>query len=91
MTTVGGFEAHRELAGGAAERLDQLVVHDLDELLAGRQALRQLGADRALLHALDERAHDADVDVGFEQRDADLARDLVDVASRSGARGCGGR
>jgi len=33
----------------------------------------------ALLDPVDERLDDRDVDVGFEQRDADLARDLVDV------------
>ena len=49
------LRAHRELAGRAAERLDELFVHDLDELLAGLEALREVGADRALLHPLDER------------------------------------
>ena len=33
----------------------------------------------ALLHPADEVADDADVDVGLEQRDAELATDLVDV------------
>ena len=54
-------------------------MHDLDELLRRGQALRELRAERLLLDALDERPHDAHVDVGFEERDADLARDLVDV------------
>ena len=49
ITTVGGFDAHRELAGGAAERRDELLVDDLDDLLRRAQALRDLGADRALL------------------------------------------
>jgi hypothetical protein len=71
--------AHRQLAGLAAERLDQLVVDDLDELLRRVQVLRQLRADGLLLDALDERPHDADVHVGFEERHADLTRDLVDV------------
>ena len=53
------LRAHRELAGRAAERLDQLLVHDLDDLLAGLEALRDLGADRALLDPVDERLHDA--------------------------------
>ena len=36
------LRAHRELAGRAAERLHELVVHDLDELLA-----RARGSSRA--------------------------------------------
>ena len=39
----------------------------------------ELRADRLLLHAGDELLHDADVDVGLEQRETDLARDRVDV------------
>ena len=58
ITTVGGFEAHRELAGGAAEGLDQLLVDDLDELLPGREALRDVRALGALLHPPDEVAGD---------------------------------
>jgi hypothetical protein len=38
-----------------------------------------VGSHRPLLDATDERANDAHVDVGLEQRDPDLARDLVDV------------
>ena len=37
---------HRELAGGAAEGLDQLLVDDLDDLLRRAQALRDLRAAR---------------------------------------------
>ena len=33
----------------------------------------------ALLDVIDELAHDLEVDVGFEQRQADLAHGLVDV------------
>jgi hypothetical protein len=73
------LRAHRELARGAPERLDELLAHDLDDLLAGREALGDLGAERALLHPGDEVADDRDVDVGLEQRESDLARDLVDV------------
>ena len=54
-------------------------MNDLDELLRGVQVLRQLRAERLLLDALDERPHDADVDVGLEEGDANLSRDLVDV------------
>ena len=41
------LRAHRELAGGAAEGLDELLVDDLDDLLRRASALlRQLGAGR---------------------------------------------
>ena len=49
ITTVGGFDDDRELAGGAAEGLDQLLVDDLDDLLRRAEALGDLGALRALL------------------------------------------
>ena len=73
------LRAHRELARLPAERRDELLVHDLDDLLGGAQALRDLRAASAFLDPVDERLDDRDVDVGFEQRDADLAGDLVDV------------
>ena len=57
---------------------------------AGLRLFVSSAPTRLLLDALDERAHDPHVDVGFEERDADLARDLVDVLlaeapARSGA------
>ena len=57
----------------APEQVGQLVVDDLDDLLAGREALQHLLAERTLAHALDEGADDLEVDVGLEQREADLA------------------
>ena len=43
------------------------------------EALQHLGAERPLAHAGDELAHDLEVDVGFEQGDADLAHRFVEV------------
>jgi len=54
-------------------------VDDLHDLLAGGEALQHVGAEGALLHRRDELAHDAEVDVGLEQRQADLAHRPVDV------------
>ena len=65
--------------GVRAERLDQLVVHDLDDHLARRDRLDHRDADRVLPHLLDEGAHDVERDVGFEQRAAHLAQRRVDV------------
>ena len=73
------LRAHRELACGSAERRDELLVHDLDDLLRGAEALLHLGAVRALLHPADEALDDLDVHVGFEEGQPDLAGDLVDV------------
>src|SRR5690606_2724706 len=63
----------------AAEHLDELVVDDLDDLLAGIQAGEQVGADRALAHAGDEVLDDLEVDVGLEQGEADLTQRDVEV------------
>ena len=62
-----------------AQRLDQLVVHDLDDQLAGRHRLDDLDADRAGLHLVGEGAHHVERDVGLEQRAAHLAQRRVDV------------
>src|SRR5947208_16939907 len=48
-------------------------MHDLHDLLTGREALQHLFAERALPHVGDEIADDGEVDVGFEEREADLA------------------
>ena len=64
---------------------DQLVVHDLDDHLAGRDRLDDVDADRALLHLLDEAARHVERDVGLEQRAADLAQRRVDVLLRQRA------
>jgi hypothetical protein len=76
---AGRLRRRRELAGGAAEGLDELLVDDLDDLLRGAEALRDLRTLGALLDPADEVAGDEDVDVGLEQRDAQLATDLVDL------------
>ena len=62
-----------------AERRHQLVVHDLDDHLAGRDRLHHLDADRLLLHAVGEGARHVERDVGFQQRAAHFAQRGVDV------------
>ena len=71
--------AEGELGVAAAHERDELLVHDLHDLLRRREALHDLGAERALLDVRDELAHDLEVDVGLEQRQADLAHGGVDV------------
>ena len=67
----------------------QLVVADLDEEIARGHLLRLAGLlhpalqrlpDRLLLHAGEEGFDDADLDVRFEQAQADFAERGVDVA-----------
>ena len=71
--------AEGELGVAAAHERDELLVDDLHDLLRRREALHDLGAERALLDVRDELAHDLEVDVGLEQRQADLAHGGVDV------------
>ena len=54
-------------------------MHDLHDLLARREAAGDVLAERPLLHGRDELLHDLEVDVGLEQREADLARGPRDV------------
>ena len=53
-------------------------MDDLHDLLARRQALEDVLAERALLDRRGEVAGDLEVDVGLEQREADLAHRLRD-------------
>ena len=62
-----------------AEHRRELVVDDLDELLAGRDGAQLRDADRLLLDALEELARQLEVDVGLEQDAAHLAKPLFDV------------
>ncbi len=59
---------------GIAEQREQLIPDDLDDLLRRVQTLLNLAIHRAIAHAIDECLDDLEVDVGFEQRQADLAK-----------------
>ena len=63
-----------------AEHLDQFVVHDLDDHLAGRDRFHDVCADRLGLHLVGERADHIERHIGLEERPADLAHGLVDIA-----------
>ena len=90
---AGAFRAHHEhlrrALGGvahrlvpAAEHLDQLLVDDADHLLTGGDRVEHLLAERPLADARDEVAHDLEVHVGFEQRNAHFAQRLVEILLR---------
>ena len=65
--------------GRRAHEVDELVVDDLDDHLAGVDAGQHLDAERLLLDAFDEVARDREVDVGLEERQPHLAERLLDV------------
>ena len=75
----------RELRARGSEQLGQLLVDDLHDLLAGCQAREHLLADRALAHGGDERLDHAEVDVGLEQGEPDLAHRPIDVFLAQGS------
>ena len=76
-----------ELRGAGAHQLGQLLVHDLHDLLARRQALLDVLAERPLADVRDELLDDVEVDVRLEQRQTDLAHGARDrlLVERSAA------
>ena len=63
-----------QAALGIAEQRQQLVADDLDDLLRRRQAALHRLVVGAIAHPIDERLDDLQVDVGLEQRGADVAQ-----------------
>ena len=57
----------------------KLIGDELEDVLLGRQRAQDFLAERLFLDVLDEVANHLDVDVGFEQREPDLAQGLIDV------------
>ena len=70
----GGRSAEREPRVRRSHQLGQLLVDDLDHLLARLEPLQHLLAERPLSHGFDELLHDLEVDVRLEQGEADLPR-----------------
>ena len=66
----------------AAQRLDQLVADDLDHLLGGRKRGQHFFALGLFLDGLDELLDDAEMDVGLEQRHANLAQRGIHIFGR---------
>ena len=78
-TTVGGCEANFNLRRILAKRRDQFVADNLDDLLAGRKRRQHFLSDGLGLDAVDQLFDNFEVDVGFKQRQANLAQRLGDV------------
>ena len=64
--------------GAVAEQRQHLVAHDAHDLLRRRQALEDVLIDGLVADAIDERLDDLEVDVRFEQRQADFAQRRLD-------------
>ena len=75
----GRLRGELQLGRVFAENLDQFVAHDLDDLLARRKRGHDFLADGLGLNLVDELLDDFEVDVGFEQREADFAQRLLDI------------
>ena len=71
-----------EARGVLAEERDQFVAHDLDDLLGRRERGQHFLADGLVADVLDQVLDDVEVDVGFEQRDADFAQGLAACSLR---------
>ena len=63
----------------ATQNVDQRVMHDLDDLLAGGDGFGDRLTGGLILYFLDEIAGDREGDVGLEKGDADLAQGGFDV------------
>src|SRR5207244_5029257 len=71
-----------ETAFRVAEERHHLVANDLDHLLRRREAAEDVLPHRAVANTVDERLDDLEVDVGLEQREANLAQRGLDVLFR---------
>ena len=70
----------RKRGRGAAEHLDDRVVHDLHDLLRAGDRLEHALAEGALANGRDKLPDHFEIDVGLEQRDPDVAQSLVKIA-----------
>ncbi len=68
-----------------AEDVHELVADDFDDLLGGIERGGDFGAEGLGADVVDDLAGDIEVDVGFEERGADLAEGVVDVFVGEGA------
>ena len=66
----------------AAEHFGQLIADDLDNLLPGRKRGKHFFAHGFSSHLLDELLHYLEVNVGFEERHANLAESLLHIFGR---------
>ena len=78
----GRTALERQTFIGFAHDRFQLLLDDLDELLARRQALGHFLTDGTFAHSLDEGLDHRQRDIGFKQRLAHFAQGVLDVVFR---------
>ena len=91
MIATGGAALRSIGSASEPKRLDQNVIDDLDDHLAGLDRFHHFRADRAGAGLVDEGAHDVERHVGFEQRAAHFAHrdgDVLLARGRRAASGC---
>src|SRR5581483_3614630 len=86
---AGAVQTHHQYAGrvaaqiqaivGRAQKFDQFVMDDLDDLLAGLDALDDFLAESLGFDAFDEIAGDLEIDIGLQQGEPDLAQGISDI------------
>ncbi len=81
----GRLGGELEPGGVLAEQGNELVANDLDDLFGGREGGEDLLPDGLGADLFDQILDDVEVDVGFEQRDADLAQGFGDIFFRERA------
>ena len=77
--TVGGLAANVSFVPAAPSSSVSSSSTIFTTCWPGVRLDEHLLSDRALAHGGDERLDDAEVDVGLEQREADLAHGAIDV------------
>ena len=82
---TGRLRGGLELGNVLAEEGDELVVDDFDDLLGRAEGGGDLGAERLDADVGDEIVDDVEVDVGFDEGEADLAHGVGDVFFGDGA------
>ena len=92
MSTTEGGRGAVAMPGRlvAAEHRHHLVAHDAQHGLVGGEALQDVLADGARPDPLQELLDHLEVDVGFEQGEADLPQRRVDLALARGSPGRAG-
>jgi hypothetical protein len=75
----GGIRGQSQTGPLAAHHLPQLLPHDLDDLMTRGQALEDFLTNCLFANSLDEVLDDLEVNVGFEQREANFFQSFRDV------------
>ncbi len=70
---IGDTARKHELALGGPKELDELIEHDLHDVLRRGERIHDLGREAALLGLGNEVLHDLEVDVRLEERHTDVA------------------